>query len=156
FTDQVLEYDGKTGAYLGVVVPAGANPSGTNPLHAPWALTFGPDGNLYVLGSLSNNVLRYNMTTGAIDEFIPSSAGVYASVGLAFDAAGDLLVSDGDLGDTDTSPLRHQVLRFQGPNGASPGAPLPAPGQTGAVFVPSGSGGLAPAKGQPVCRQLQD
>lgn len=30
WTDQVLEYDGKTGAYLGVTVPAGANPSGTN------------------------------------------------------------------------------------------------------------------------------
>ena len=38
-----------------------------------------------------------------------------------------------------------EVLRFQGPNSASPGAPLPAPGQTGAVFVSSGSGGLAQA-----------
>jgi hypothetical protein len=147
FTDQVLEYDGTTGAYLGVVVPAGANPSGTNPLHGPWALTFGPDGNLYVAGRDSNNVLRYNMTTGVIDEFIPSSAGVYQARGLTFDAAGDLLVSNGDTGGSDPSPLRDEVLRFQGPNGASPGAPLPASGQTGAVFVPSGSGGLAQACG---------
>jgi sugar lactone lactonase YvrE len=146
-TNQVLEYDGKTGAYLGVIIPAGADPSGTNPLHRPWPLTFGPDGNLYVAGVLSGNVLRYNMTTGAIDEFVPSSAGVYEPKGLAFDSAGDLLVSCGDAGGSDTSPLRDEVLRFQGPNGTSPGASLPAPGQTGAVFVASGSGGLAQSGG---------
>jgi glucose/arabinose dehydrogenase len=146
FTDQVLEYDGKTGAYLGVVVPAGANPSGTNPLHAPWALTFGPDGNLYVAGVFSNNVLRYNMSTGAIDEFIPSSAGVYCPKGLAFDSSGDLLVTNSNGGlSPSTSPI-NEVLRFQGPNGTSPGASLPASGQSGAVFVPSGSGGLARAE----------
>ena len=144
-SDQVLEYDGKTGAIVRVVVPQGADPSGADPLQSPWALTFGPDGNLYVAGQLSNNVLRYNMTTGAIDEFIPSSAGVYQPRGLTFDAAGNLLVSNGDAGSSDTSPLMDEVLRFQGPNGASPGAPLPAPGQTGAVFVSSGSGGLAQA-----------
>jgi hypothetical protein len=147
FTDQVLEYDGKTGAYLGVVIPAGANPSGTDPLHAPWALTFGPDGNLCVAGVLSNNVLRYNMTTGAIAEFIPSSACIYQPKGLTFDSSGNLVVSDGDEGPTDTSPLRDEVLRFQGPGGASPGDALPAPGETGAVLVPSGSGGLAQASG---------
>jgi streptogramin lyase len=163
WTDQVLEYDGRTGAYLGVVIPAGANPSGTNPLQSPWALAFGPDGNLYVVGQISNNVLRYNMATGAVDEFIPSSAGVYQAKGLTFDAAGDLLVSNGDAGNTDTSPKGDVVLRFQGPNGAAPGAPLPAPGQMGAVFVPqrqrrSGPGvstGLRPGR-QPVCRRLPD
>jgi sugar lactone lactonase YvrE len=142
FTNEVLKYDGKTGAYIGVVVP-----SGSFGLHAPWALTIGPDGNLYVAGVFSNNVLRYDLTTGAVDEFIPSSAGVYYPKGLTFDSLGDLLVSCSDSGSTDTSPLRDQVLRFQGPNGASPGAPLPASGQTGAVFVTVGSGGLSTAQG---------
>src|SRR5262249_1235998 len=139
FSNDVLEFDGKTGAYLGVVIPPGANPSGTNPFNGPWALAFGPDGNLYVAGFLSNNVLRYNLTTGVIDEFISSSAGIYRSQGLTFDSAGDLLVSNSETTSSDPSPLANEVLRFQGPNGASPGAPLPAAGQSGAVFVPSGS-----------------
>jgi hypothetical protein len=33
-------------------------------------------------------------------------------------------------------------MRFQGPSGSTPGAPLPAPGNGGADFVPAGSGGL--------------
>jgi hypothetical protein len=78
------------------------------------------------------------MTTGIIDEFLPSSSGVTGGKGLIFDSAGNLLVSTSD---------GSSVLRFQGPNGASPGAPLPAPGQTGAVFVPPGSGGLNSAQG---------
>jgi streptogramin lyase len=133
FTNEVLKYDGKTGAYLGVVVP-----SGSFGLHAPWGLTFGPDGNLYVVGSISNNVLRYNMTTGAIDEFLPSSAGLQQPHELTFDSVGNLYLSI----NSDSS-----VLRFQGPGGASPGAPLPAPGQSGAVFVPPNSGGLNGATG---------
>src|SRR5262249_7297931 len=95
----------------------------------------------------SNNVLRYNMTTGVVDQFLSSSSGVYQPKGLAFGTDGNLYVSDGDGGSTDTSTLQDQVLRFQGPNGASPGARLPAAGQTGAVFVPQGSGGLDNANG---------
>jgi glucose/arabinose dehydrogenase len=34
------------------------------------------------------------------------------------------------------------ILRYQGPQDASPGAPLPAAGQSGAAFVAPGSGGL--------------
>jgi hypothetical protein len=133
FSDDVQRYDGKTGAYLGKVIP-----SGTLGLHAPWGLTFGPDGNLYVVGAQSNNVLRYNLTTTAIDEFISSSGGITNGKALTFDSAGNLLVSTGN---------SSTVLRFQGPNGASPGAPLPAPGQSGAIFVSQGSGGLDVAGG---------
>src|SRR5262249_11462997 len=34
------------------------------------------------------------------------------------------------------------VFRFQGPAATTPGAPMPSPGNAGAVFVASGSGGL--------------
>jgi sugar lactone lactonase YvrE len=135
YTNDVQKYDGKTGAYLGEVVP-----SGSFGLHCAWGLKFGPDGNLYVSGVMSQNVVRYNMTTGAIDEFVSSSSGSFVTVGLysykgmAFDALGNLYVC--------TTGDNPGVLRFQGPNGASPGSPLPAPGQTGALFVPPGSQGL--------------
>ena len=133
FTNDVQKFDGQTGAYLGTVVPAGSFG-----LHAPWPVVIGPDNNLYVGGTLSGNVLRYNFTTGAVDEFVSSSSGLAIANGLAFDAAGNLLVSTGN---------GSSVWRFQGPGGASPGVPLPAPGQTGAVFVPQGSGGLNSAQG---------
>ncbi len=133
FTNDVQKYDGKTGAYIGQVIP-----SGSFGLHAPFGLTFGPDGNLYVGGSFSNNVLRYNMTTRVIDEFVSASSGLQNPIGLAFDTAGNLYV--GNSGGSN-------VTRYQGPNGFIPGAPLPAPGHTGAVFVPQGSGGLNSAKG---------
>jgi sugar lactone lactonase YvrE len=64
-----------------------------------------------------------------------------------FDSAGDLLVTNSWSSSSDTSSLRNQVLRFQGPNGATPGAALPAPGQLGAVFIPTGSGGLGRPEG---------
>src|SRR5262249_26393236 len=50
---------------------------------------------------------------------------------------GNLYVSNYALGEGHTA-----VLRFQGPSGGSPGAPLPAPDNSGADFVPVGAGGL--------------
>src|SRR5262249_21219799 len=58
----VLRYDGTTGAFLDVFVPAGSNPFGENRSGATRGLVFGPDGNLYV-GSFPTahpSVLRYD------------------------------------------------------------------------------------------------
>lgn len=61
-SDQVLRYDGTTGAFLGVFT------SGSG-LDEPRGLAFGPDGNLYVNSSYTHSVLRFDGTTGAfIDE----------------------------------------------------------------------------------------
>jgi hypothetical protein len=100
-------------------------------------VAFGPDGNLYVTSQGTNKaVLRFNGTTGAfLDTFVaPSSGGLAAPWAIAFGSDGNLYVVD------NTS---NAVLRYQGPSGASPGAPLPATGQSGATFVAAGSGGLA-------------
>ena len=71
----------------------------------------GPDGNLYVSGESSRNVLRYNTDTGAfIDVFaiIPGQAG-----GIAFGPDGNLYVAD---------YTNRDILRFNGSDGSAMGA----------------------------------
>ncbi len=66
-TDQVLRYDGATGAFLGVFVS-----SGSGGLDGPDAGTlFGPDGNLYVPSFFNDRILRFDGGSGAfVDEFV--------------------------------------------------------------------------------------
>ena len=64
--DQVLRYDGRTGAYLGVFVEPGLGG-----LNGPDAGTkFGPDGCLYVPSFWSDQVLRYDATGAFVDDFV--------------------------------------------------------------------------------------
>ena len=132
FGEQVLRYDGQTGAVKDAVITSGASGVVTD---NPWALAFGPDNKLYVAGRNSNNVLRYDPATGVVDEFISAGSGVWNPKGLAFGADGNLYVSNADTGTTDTSPLQDQVVRYQGPTGQ-------APGQFIDVFIARGDHGL--------------
>lgn len=95
----------------------------------PVDAVIGPDGNLYVSGWNSDNVLRYNVTTGAfIDTFVAAnSGGLNSAAGIAFGPDGNLYVA---------SRLTRQVLRFD----ASTGAFIDA-------FVTASSGGLNQAEG---------
>ncbi len=69
FTDQVLRYDGTTGAFIDIFASGGG-------LDGPRSLVFGPDGSLYVASFLTNQVLRYDGTTGAfIDAFVTTASG---------------------------------------------------------------------------------
>lgn len=135
--DSVLRYDAATGSFIDTFVT-----SGSGGLDDPWAMTFGPDGNLYISGLTTRNVLRFEGTTGAfIDEFVSVGAsGLNEAKGLLFGPDGNLYVSNS--AGAGGVPGPHNVLRFQGPLSATPGAPLPAPGQSDAVFVADGSGGL--------------
>src|SRR2546428_13823206 len=66
--DAVLRYNGSTGAFVGTFA---SDPS----LDGAASITYGSDGNLYVLGKFSNNVLRFDGLLGAfIDAFLPSGA----------------------------------------------------------------------------------
>ena len=85
----ILRYDGTSGAFLGEFVPARLGG-----LTQPAGLTFGPDGNLYVSDLVNDRVLRYNGATGAfIDNFVSNATGELKEPrGLAFGPDGHLYV----------------------------------------------------------------
>ncbi|HEX6884707.1 MAG TPA: NHL repeat-containing protein [Planctomycetota bacterium] len=65
-TDQILRFDGHTGAYEGIFVAAGSGG-----LNGPDAGTkFGSDGNLYVPSFWNDRVLRYDADGAFVDEFV--------------------------------------------------------------------------------------
>ena len=109
-TDSIMKY-GTDGGFL---LEFGLPPDPETPNY-PVDAIIGPDGNLYVSGWISDDVLRYNPTTGAfIDEFVAAgSGGLDSAAGLAFGPDGHLYVA---------SRLTSEVLRYQGPGAASPGA----------------------------------
>jgi DNA-binding beta-propeller fold protein YncE len=116
-TGQVLRYDGSTGAFQGVFA--------TGPVNGPVALTFRPDGNLYVLYTFSatGEVLRFDGSTGAfIDVFATEFCCPSDGANFDFRSDGNLYASAG---------FAHTVLRFDGSSG-----------QLIDTFVTSGSGGL--------------
>lgn len=122
----VKRFDGTTGAYIDTFVS-----SGSGGLVGPRRISFAADGNLYVADTGNNAILRYNGTTGAfIDEFVASGrGGLDTPFEFTFGPEGDLYVSS-------TLNGSNKVLRFQGLDGAPPGAFVEE-------FVPTGSGGLA-------------
>jgi len=91
--NDVLEYNGTTGAFIKVFASGGG-------LSSPTGITFGPNGNLYVSSDLTNQVLEYNSTTGAyVGVFLSAgSGGLSDPHGLIFRGDGDLYVSGGHRG----------------------------------------------------------
>jgi sugar lactone lactonase YvrE len=120
--DKVLRFQGPTGANPGQFIDQFANTNGAGASE----VAFGPDGKLYL--TVGNGIRRSTGVSGApMETFIlPGSGGLSEIRNLHFDASGNLLV---------VSQANDQVVRFQGPNGFSPGAFVDA-------IVPSGLGGL--------------
>ena len=130
----VSRYNGRTGAFLNIFVPAGSGG-----LFGSDRLVFGPDGHLYVSSQdlVNGAILRYDGRTGAfLNTFVPHGSGGLDNLfsGLVFGPDGHLYVSN---------LFKGTILRYDGRTGA----PLPTPGQSGAVFVPLGSGGLSNPRG---------
>jgi DNA-binding beta-propeller fold protein YncE len=120
FSRQVLEYDGNTGAFVGVFVDDTGNGGGAID---PYGLVF-HRGSLFVACFAQNEVKEFDATSGAfVQTFVsPGSGGLSGPKGLAFGPGGDLYVtSDGD----------DSVKRYDGANGAFV-----------ETFVTTGSGGL--------------
>lgn len=120
----ILRYDGVTGAFLDVFA---ADPV----LDWPHDMHYGPDGNLFVAGVRSDNVVSFDGATGAlVGEFVPAgSGGLDAPHGMAFGPDLDADdVPDLYVGSRDTD----EVLAYSGATGGALG-----------VFVTAGDGGLS-------------
>jgi DNA-binding beta-propeller fold protein YncE len=130
----VLRYNGTTGAYIDTFVGAGSGGLANYGVQG-FGIAFGPDGNLYAASGSTNQILEYNGSSGAfIQAFVSAgSGGLDYPRGVTFGADGNLYVA---------SKNTSSIMRYQGPLGTSPGAPLPASGQSGATFVAPSSGGL--------------
>jgi hypothetical protein len=117
-TNDILRYDGSTGAFLDTFVPPGSGG-----LIGPGDLEFGPDGKLYVSSFEGDKVLRYDGQTGAFLDVIAD--GVDGALGLSFGG------SDGAL--YIATHFGGQVFKYDDDSGLS-------------LFVPPGSGGLEHAR----------
>jgi hypothetical protein len=75
--DTLWRFDGTTGAYLGLFASG-------NGLNAPVGITQGPDGAIYVASEFSDQIKRFDLSTGNfIGDFIPSTTHQFPSY-LAF------------------------------------------------------------------------
>jgi hypothetical protein len=127
-TNNVLRYDGSTGAFLGAFVPAGSGG-----LSLPEGLAFGPDGNLYVVSQGTDNILRYDGSSGAF-------LGVFSGPGGTLSYANYLTYWDQDAPGPAPAPShphrttlepiierpRSLDLLFAQPSASQPQAPLPS------------------------------
>jgi streptogramin lyase len=149
----ILRFNGTTGAFIDNFVANGAGSGGCDVLSEAMALSFAPDGNLYV-GNDSHEVdscgtyytiMRFNGTTGAyIDTPVPAnSKGLYDPNGMAIGPDRNLYISSEGEG-IPSNPnvifrlnLQNNVLtEFVSSNGdASPGLNEPE----GIVFGPDGN-----------------
>lgn len=112
--------------------------SGSGGLNSPFRVGIGPDGNVYVSGvdqqnNLASAIFRYDGNTGAplpapgrsgavYVEDDPSTPNVDESGGFGTNVGGFDFGADGNLYVANAKPSAHDVLRFQGPGGTSPGA----------------------------------
>lgn len=106
YPNQILRYDGQTGAYLGVFATGAGNP-----LSGPTGMVFGPGGHLYVGSFGTNYVLLFHGITGAYLGVFASGQGnpLSGATDIAFGPDGHLYVTNLNFDD---------VLRFNGSTGA--------------------------------------
>jgi WD40 repeat protein len=103
--DDVLRFDGATGAFIGVFVAPSAGG-----LIDPYGLAFGPNGNLFIT-TADHRVLEFNGSTGAFVRILVTAAsgGLNQPHGLLFKPDGKLLVA---------SYGSNAVLEYNGITGA--------------------------------------
>ena len=113
---------------LGVLDPSGAANLGISGMRG---LAFTSNGDFLVGGYESASVIRFDSASQTYQPFISSGSGGLAGYsGVAFDSAGNVYVA---------SHEQNEIFRYD-----PTGAPMPAPGQPGALYaqVAGGSNGL--------------
>lgn len=100
----VAAFDGRSGAFRGYLVEPGKGG-----LAGATGVAFGPNGDLFVGSSSTDQVLRYARGTGAFLGAFVDGGELGGPFSLVFGPDGDLFVS---------SSARNQVLRFDGQSGA--------------------------------------
>jgi len=112
-----FRYDGITGMLLHTF------PTGSE-LQGPAGLAIGPDGQLYIAGTQSRNIVRFDLARGfRYGSFVqPGSGGLFDPAGITFGPDGKLYVAD---------RTKNRVMRYNGSSGAFIDE-----------FVPQNSGGL--------------
>ncbi len=125
---QVLEFDGKSGKFKRIFVS-----TRSGGLTSPFAITFGPDGNLYVTDVFTGSVLEYSGSDGTfIRPFVTAgSGGLSYATGLTFGPDGNLYVCS-------STGSNIGILKYDGSSGAYLGNLIPASagvqGPTGVLF----------------------
>src|SRR5215831_12762337 len=127
-TNAILEFTDKGQFVRDFVAP------GSGGLSRPGGVAFGPDGNLYVSSNATNQILRYNGTTGAFMDVFGSGGGLTKPSELVFGPDGNLYVN---------SQGTNSVLRFNEATGAFMGVFATDSGinqnSTGLTFGPDGN-----------------
>ena len=102
-TDSVLRFKENTAAFLQQIGSFGDG------LNGPYNMRIGPDGNIYVPGYFSGNILRYDASGTFIDEFIPpGTGGLVNPYDIAFGPDGNLYVAS----------TGNKIIRFDAGTGA--------------------------------------
>jgi DNA-binding beta-propeller fold protein YncE len=103
--DQVLRYDGTTGAFLEVFA--------SGPFDGPEGMTVGPDGNVYVASEYSANVTKWSPEGAYLGEFVaPGAGGLTGEQDLEFGPDGNLYVM------SHITLMPDSVWKFNGTTGA--------------------------------------
>ena len=117
--DSIQTFDASTGLYTGSLVGAfGSSQSQGNAEwgDVPYALEFGPDGNWYVAHYGASNLRKISPAGVDLGTVLDNStAGVSLIDQFTLGPDGDFYVVDANGG---------RVVRFQGPGGTTPGAPI--------------------------------
>ena len=151
----ILSFDGKTGSFIKALVSD--NPSTTvnesGGLIRPYGIAFGNDGNLYVSSFLTDEILRYNASTGKfVDVFAKGNGlagGLNGPNGLLFVNGSLFVTTQGSIATTNSTTgavtaafsagLPSQVLRYDSlAAGSTPtvfATPTPSPDSFGFVSL---------------------